>query len=384
MFREKHNIDVRTGSEVVEIDTAGRRVRIRRAGGGAEGREGFDQLLIATGAAPIRPPVPGIDASGVFAVNTLQGGIELRQWLDSKKPRRAVIIGGGYIGLEMAEAMVLRGLDVSLVDMLPQVMGTLDSDMAGLVAGGLVEAGVELHLEEKLGGFGFSGDRLAAVKTDKREYKTDLAILGLGVSPNTSLAKGAGIPLGVKHAIKVDGRMETGVKGVWAAGDCAESFHLVSRRPFWVALGSVANKQGRVAGVNITGGDAAFPGVVGTAVTKFMETEIARTGLQERELSELGLDYVTAKIESRARSGYYPGAGPIHVKLHAEKGSGRLLGGQIVGAEGSAKRIDVLATALHAGLTVEDLLNLDLGYAPPYSPVWDPVQIAARQVLKLV
>jgi NADPH-dependent 2,4-dienoyl-CoA reductase/sulfur reductase-like enzyme len=340
--------------------------------------------VIATGAAPIRPPVAGIDAPGIFAVNTLQGGIELRQWLDGEKPRRAVIIGGGYIGIEMAEAMVLRGLDVSLIDMLPQVMGTLDSDMAGLVADSLDGAGVELRLEEKLEGFSLTGAKLAAVTTDKGEYETDLAILGLGVRPNTELAEGAGIPLGMKRAVKVDGRMKTGVEGVWAVGDCAESFHLVSRRPFWVALGTVANKQGRIAGINVTGGSVAFPGVVGTAVTKFMDIQIARTGLQERELGELGLDYVSAKIVSRTRSGYYPGAGPIHVKLHAEKGSGRLLGGQIVGAEGSAKRIDVIATALHAGLTVEDLIGLDLSYAPPYSPVWDPVQVAARQVLKLV
>jgi NADPH-dependent 2,4-dienoyl-CoA reductase/sulfur reductase-like enzyme len=268
--------------------------------------------------------------------------------------------------------------------MLPQVMGTLDSDMAGLIADGLDGAGVELHLGEKLEGFNLTGAKLATVRTDKGEYETDLAVLGLGVRPNTELAEGAGIPLGVKRAIKVDGRMKTGVDGVWAVGDCAESFHLVSRRPFWVALGTVANKQGRIAGINITGGNTAFPGVVGTALTKFMDSQIARTGLQEREFGELGLDYVSAKIASHARSGYYPGAGPIHVKLHAEKGSGRLLGGQIVGAEGSAKRIDVIATALHAGLTVEDLINLDLGYAPPYSPVWDPVQIAARQVLKLV
>jgi NADPH-dependent 2,4-dienoyl-CoA reductase/sulfur reductase-like enzyme len=293
-------------------------------------------------------------------------------------------VGGGYIGLEMAEAMILRGLRVLLIDMLPQVMGTLDADMAGLVADAIGGAGVELHLEEKLEGFTLSGEKLAAVATDKGEYETDVAVLGLGVRPNTELAKGAGIPLGTKNAVKVDGRMATGTAGVWAVGDCAESFHLVSRRPFWVALGTVANKHGRVAGINITGGDTTFPGVVGTAITKFMETEIGRTGLQERELDELGLDYVSAKIEARARSGYYPGAGPIHVKLHAEKGGGRLLGGQIVGAEGSAKRIDTLATALHAGLTIEDMLGLDLAYAPPYSPVWDPVQIAARQALKLV
>jgi NADPH-dependent 2,4-dienoyl-CoA reductase/sulfur reductase-like enzyme len=369
---------------VLELDLPGRSVRFRRADGAGEASEAFDHLLIATGAAPIRPPVPGIDGSGVYAVNTLQGGIDLSQRLDSDKPRRVAIIGGGYIGLEMTEAMLLRGLDVSLVDMLPQVMGTLDPDMAEPVAAALKQAGVELHLEEKLEGFDLSDGKLAAVITDKGRLPVDLAILGLGVRPNTALAKHAGIALGVRESIKVDDRMQTDVEGVWAAGDCVESRHLVSRRPFWVALGSVANKQGRVAGVNIGGGNTVFPGIVGTAVTKFMDTEIARTGLQERELEDLNIDYVTARINSRARSGYYPGASPIAVKLYAERGSGRLVGGQIVGGAGSAKRIDIIATALHAGLTIEDLLNLDLGYAPPYSPVWDPVLIAARQTLKLL
>jgi NADPH-dependent 2,4-dienoyl-CoA reductase/sulfur reductase-like enzyme len=182
----------------------------------------------------------------------------------------------------------------------------------------------------------------------------------------------------------VDNRLQTGIDGIWAAGDCAETFHLVSRRPFYVALGTVANKQGRVAGINLGGGDATFPGVVGTAVTKVCELEVARTGLQEKELKQLGLQYQTATIKSQTRAGYYPGVGPITVKLLAEQGSGRLLGGQIVGAEGSAKRIDIVAVALHAGFNVAQLIDLDLGYAPPFSPVWDPVHIAARELAKLV
>jgi NADPH-dependent 2,4-dienoyl-CoA reductase/sulfur reductase-like enzyme len=196
--------------------------------------------------------------------------------------------------------------------------------------------------------------------------------------------------LGVRGAIRVDRQMRTPVDGVWAAGDCAESWHLVSHRPTFVALGTVANKHGRVAGINIAswendpGTGAIFPGVVGTAITKLGVVEIARTGLQETELESLGLEYASAKIESHTRAGYYPGSGRITVKVHAEKGSGRLLGGQIVGAEGAAKRIDVLATALHAGLTVSEIVDLDLSYAPPYSSVWDPVAIAARQVVRLV
>jgi len=224
-----------------------------------------------------------------------------------------------------------------------------------------------------------------AVVTDKQTLPADVVILGLGVRPNSTLAREAGLPLGARGAIEVDQRLATKVEGVWAAGDCAQTFHLVSRQPFYVALGTVANKQGRIAGINIAGGEATFPGVVGTAITKFQEVEVARTGLQEKEIRELGLEYVTTRIDGQTRAHYYPGASPITVKVLAEKGSGRLLGGQIVGrGEGAAKRIDVLATALHAGFTVEEMIHLDLGYAPPFSPVWDPVLIAVRVILSRI
>jgi NADPH-dependent 2,4-dienoyl-CoA reductase/sulfur reductase-like enzyme len=254
--------------------------------------------------------------------------------------------------------------------------------MGALVSQALRDVGVTLYLEEELTGFETAAGRVRAVQTDRQRLPADIVILGMGVRPNSGLAKAAGIPLGVKESIRVNARMQTGIDGVWAAGDCAESFHLVSRRPFYVALGTVANKQGTVAGINLAGGDATFPGVLGTAVTKVCKYEVARTGLQEKELRELAIDYATAVIESRTRAGYYPGAGKITVKVLAEKGNGRLLGGQIVGVEGAAKRIDVIATALTAGMTAPQVVDLDLSYAPPYSPVWDPVQTAARQVLK--
>jgi NADPH-dependent 2,4-dienoyl-CoA reductase/sulfur reductase-like enzyme len=204
------------------------------------------------------------------------------------------------------------------------------------------------------------------------------------VRPNSALAADAGILLGEKKAIKVNKRMQTEMEDVWAAGDCVQSFHLVSRQPSYVALGTVANKQGRVAGINIGGGAVIFPGVVGTAVSKICSVEVARTGLQEKECQDLGLEFIKSTIESRTRAGYYPDAGQMTVKMLAEKASGRLLGGQIVGAEGAAKRIDVLATALSVGLTVYEMINLDLSYAPPYSPVWDPVLIAARKAVELL
>lgn len=383
-FRDKYQIDVRIGQEVVAIDPAGGRVRFKDLAGGAEGWETYDQLLIATGASPFCPQVPGADAEGIFGLSTLQSGIRVKQALTETRPRRVVIVGGGYIGLEMAEAFIRLGLDVALVQRGEQVMETLDPDMGAQISEALREIGVTLYLEESLTGFETAAGRVRQVVTDRRTLDADLVLLGMGTRPNSSLADAAGIALGAKGAIAVNQRQQTSLERIWAAGDCAESFHLVSRRPVHIALGTIANKQGTVAGVNLAGGYATFPGVVGTAVSKVCKYEVARTGLQDKEIRQLGLRGVCATITSKTRAGYYPGAGPITVKLWAEKNSGRLLGGQIVGIEGAAKRIDVLATALHAGMTVGQLVDLDLSYAPPYSPVWDPVQTAARQLVKAV
>lgn len=344
--------------------------------------EPYDQLLIATGAVPICPDLPGANATHICGINTLASGLDIRKRLETGEIKKGIVVGGGYIGLEMAEALVRQGLEVTLVSRTRQVMGTLDEDMGALVSQALRDFGVTLHMEETLTEFQTTAGKITGVVTDKRTLETDLVILGLGVRPNTALAKAAGIPLGEKGSIRVNGRMETERSGIWAAGDCTESFHLVSRKPFYIALGTVANRHGRVAGINLGGGYATFPGVVGTAVTKICQVEVARTGLQEKELKALGIEWVSAVIKSRTKAGYFPGAGEITVKLLAEKGCGRLLGGQIVGMEGSAKRIDTVATALHAGFTVEEMINLDLGYAPPFSPVWDPVVIAARATAK--
>lgn len=380
-FREKFNIDVRIRHEVLAIDPAAQRVWVADLEQGSEAWEPYDQLLIATGAEAIFPPLANSDADGIFSLSTLVTGIRVMEFLDRELPRQAVVVGGGYIGLEMAEALVRQGLQVSLIEKGEQVMGTLDPDMGVLVSDALREIGVTLYLNESLVGYEATNGRVSGVVTDQRAIPADLVIVGLGTRPNSRLAADAGIVLGEKGAIRVNPRQQTSAANIWAAGDCAESFHLISRRPFHIALGTVANKQGTVAGTNLAGGYATFPGVVGTAVSKICKFEVARTGLTEREITSLGMLYRTAVIKSKTRAGYYPGAGWIMVKLLAEQGSGRLLGGQIVGLEGAAKRIDVLATALTAGLTVQQIVDLDLSYAPPFSPVWDPVQIAARRLL---
>jgi NADPH-dependent 2,4-dienoyl-CoA reductase/sulfur reductase-like enzyme len=375
-FREK-DIDVRLHTEAVAIDLDAGKVTVRDATG--EHRLGFDQLVLGTGAVPVRPDIPGIDAPGVYGVQTLDDGAAVIAALDGA--RRAVVVGGGYIGLEMAEAFVQRSLDVTVVEAAPQPMSTLDPDMGALVAEAVEGLGVTLLRGERVTAIATGADgRARAVVTDAREIPADVVVLGLGVRPNTGLAAAAGIPLGVTGGVVTDMRMRVpAFPHVWAAGDCVETIHRVSRAPVHVALGTHANKQGRVAGINLGGGYATFPGVVGTAVTKICHLEVARTGLRESDADRAGLRYVSTTVESTTRAGYFPGARPITTKLIAEKRSGRLLGAQILGEEGAAKRIDVLATALWNEMTVEELSGLDLSYAPPFAPVWDPVLIAARK-----
>ena len=376
-FRDRQRIDVRTLHEVREIDVAARRLEVRDHEHGRTLHLGFDQLLIGTGARPLRPDIPGIDLPHVHGVQTIDDGAALLGYAERAACTRVVVVGGGYIGLEMAEAFAHWGADTTLIEAGPQVMRTLDRDMAELVEAGLRRHEIEVRTDTPLGAV-----EEGVVHTPDGELPADLVVLGLGVTPNSELAGAAGLELGARGAIRVDRRQATPTEGVWAAGDCCESFHLVTRQPIHVALGTVANRQARVAGINLGGGYATFPGVVGTAITRVCATEVARTGVTEVEAQAHGFAYSVGKIESTTRAGYFPGADPITVKVLVEKGSGRLLGGQIVGGTGSAKRIDTLATALVAGMTAEDVLGLDLSYAPPFGPVWDPVQTACRAALR--
>jgi NADPH-dependent 2,4-dienoyl-CoA reductase/sulfur reductase-like enzyme len=285
----------------------------------------------------------------------------------------------------MAEALVQRGLRVTLVEREAQPMGTLDPDMGRLVADALRDIGVELLLGEAVEGFETDGEgRVAAVATAGRTLPAKLVVLGLGVRPNSRLAAEAGIEVGPTGGVRVDRRMRASAPGVWSAGDCVELHHRVTGRPTAIALGTHANKQGRVAGINLGGGYATFPGVVGTAVTKICGVEVARTGLRYGEAEAAGYWPVCATVETTTRAHYYPGSVPLTVKIIAERRSGRLLGAQIVGREGAAKRIDALATALWNRMAVDELVHVDLGYAPPFSPVWDPVLIAARKAWEAV
>jgi len=383
-FREKNDIDARTHHEVTAIDLDAGKVTVRDLANSTERSEGFDQLVVATGATPIKPNWPGIDSDGVFGVQVLEDGVAIRRWVDDEKPARAVVVGGGYIGIEMAEALKVRGMQVALVDAARQPMTTLDEDMGAVVAQRMRDLEIEVFLEEKVTGIGQSNGRASAVATEQRTLPADIVVLGIGVQPNIELAQEAGIEIGDSGGIKVDRRMRTSAEEVWSAGDCAEKFHLISRKGVAIPLGTHANKEGRVAGINIGGGYESFPGVVGTATSKVCDIEVARTGLTESEATEAGFEFVTDTSDSTTRAGYFPDTRPIKTKLVVEKQTGRLLGAQIIGEEGAAKRIDVFATALWNRMTVAEMLNLDLSYAPPFAPVWDPVLIAARKAWRLV
>ncbi|MEU7971214.1 FAD-dependent oxidoreductase [Micromonospora sp. NPDC049089] len=382
-FRTEYAMDVRMRHEVTAIDLERREVVARDLTGGGEVRERFDDLMYATGAVPVKPQWAVTDADGVFGMQTLDDGAALRHWLDADpQPRRAVVVGGGYIGVEIAEALIQRGLSVTLVEAGEQPMATVDADMAELVTEAMRSLGVTIRTSLPVTGLEQRDGRVSAVVTAEGPIPTDVVVLGLGVRPNAALAKAAGLPLGPTGAIRVDRRMRVPEHpGVWAAGDCVETLHRVSGLPVHVPLGTHANKQGRVAGINIGGGYATFTGVIGTAVTKVCDLEVGRTGLREREATAAGFEFVSVIAESTNRAGYYPGARPMTVKLIAERPSGRLLGAQIVGWSEAAKRIDTLAVALWNGMTVDDMTQLDLGYAPPYAPVWDPVLIAARKAV---
>jgi NADPH-dependent 2,4-dienoyl-CoA reductase/sulfur reductase-like enzyme len=382
----RNGIDLHMRTEVEEIDLAAGRVTAHDLAAGRSYRERFDALVIATGAVPVRPPLPGADAAGVFGVQTLDDGAALLADLDHARPRRAVVVGGGYIGVEMAEALVRHGLTVTVVDHAAQPMTTLDPDMGEAVHRAMEGIGIDVRTGTAVIGFETGRDgRIRSVATAHGSIPADVVVLGLGVRPNTALAGQAGLPLGDHGGLRTNMQMQVlGHDHVWAGGDCVEVLNLVSGQYQHVALGTHANKQGRVIGHNLAGSYATFPGVVGTAVSKVCHLEIARTGLRERDATRAGFEFVTVTVRSGTKAGYFPGAQQMTVKMTAERLSGRLLGVQIVGNEGSAKRIDTAAAALWNRMTVEDMIALDLAYAPPFAPVWDPILVAARQAAAAV
>ena len=383
---EKHRangLDVRIGMSATRIDPDNQQVSaVEVTDASAVSTFDYDHLIIATGARPLAPPIPGIDIPGVLRTHTLDDGLVAIDALE-KTPRNAVVVGAGFIGVEMAEACVQRGLQTTVLDLAPEPMVVMDPDMGSLISKAMAEHGVTFRGQEPAAEFVVGPDgRVASVRTASGDYPADIVFLGLGVRPRTELAAAAGLPIGSSGGIRIDDHCRVqGYENIWSGGDCVETHHRVSGEPAYVPLGTHANKHGRVIGLNLSGEDAVFPGIVGTAITKFMSTEIARVGLTEEQATQLGRDVTSASIVTSTKAGYFADAEPMHVKVVADCEDGRILGCQIVGGVSAGKRIDSAATAVWNSMTASEVVDLDLSYAPPFSGVWEPFQIAARQVL---
>jgi NADPH-dependent 2,4-dienoyl-CoA reductase/sulfur reductase-like enzyme len=344
----------------------------------------YDQLIIATGATPARPPIPGLDLPGVHVLHTMADTFALHQAITQPHtpttPGRAVIIGGGYIGLEAAEALVARDLAVTLVEQAPAVLPTVDPDLGQLLDAELARNGVKVHTSTTVTGIDHDTASLVVHGDPNLREPADLVLVAAGVQPNSWLAAAAGIQTGVRHAIRVSRHLRTNLPGILAAGDCVETYHRLLEQPSYLPLGTTAHKQGRIAGENAIGGDHVFAGSLGTQVVKVFDLAAARTGLRHHEAAEAGLDPVTVASIQPDRTTYYPGVHRLHMRWTAQRTSGQLLGVQLVGHRDAevAKRIDTAATALHHHMTVEAINDLDLSYAPPFATPWDAIQLGAQ------
>lgn len=381
---QERNIDVRLRHEAVSFDPRKKLIKILDIEKQKTITQLYDRMIIASGASPIIPAVPGASLKNAFALRSLEDGIKIKSTIKSEKFRNAIIVGAGYIGLEMAEALKKQGMNVTVIEQRDQVLPYIDADMAALLEKELLSKSCQIiksaGVKEALGEERVSGVRLMC----DREIPADLLLWAVGVKPNVHFAESGGIQLGRTGAIQVSPRMQTNVFGVYACGDCAEVKNMVTNKSDYIPLATTANKQGRVAGDNAAGKFSQFQGVVGTSVVKVFDLEIARTGVTSDYAESVRIPFRSVVIKDSTRARYYPLKKEISVKLIFRMPDGRLLGGQIIGGDGAAKRIDVLATALQQKMTVADLAVLDVSYAPPFAPVWDPLLIAANQAVKLM
>lgn len=379
-FRNNRAIDVRLGHEAVQIDPGRKLVHALRPGSQPVAIP-YDKLLIATGAAPSLK-IPGAELPGVFTCSDLSGAIRLREFLEKKKPKNAVVAGSGYIGLEVADALSHRRIGVTLSGRAEHILEGFEPEIQKQAEGSLRAHGVHIRMNcpvTQITESG-SGDGLH-VHYEGGSESAGVAVIATGLVPRTLLCESAGVSLGSTGAIAVDDRMRTNVNSIFAAGDCAETIHLVSGRPAYFPLGTTANKMGRVAGENAAGGRARFEGIVGTLATKIFELEVARTGLSKAEARAAGFDPGSVTIHTVSRAKYLGGR-QVTATLLWDRPSGRFLGFQLAGEDGAAKRVDAAAVALHAQMRVADMLHLDLSYAPPFAPVWEALLIAAGESVK--
>jgi NADPH-dependent 2,4-dienoyl-CoA reductase/sulfur reductase-like enzyme/rhodanese-related sulfurtransferase len=380
-LRARFNLDVRVDTEVLSIDRKDRTVRVREIRTGREYTEPFDSLVLSTGATPLRPPIPGIERPGHFTVRNIPDVEQILTWIGDHKPHRAVVVGGGYIGLEMAEQLSRRGLATTVVEASSQVMAPLDPEMAAWLHRELAANGVGLHRGDPVAGFeppgpGGSAQASVVVLRSGRRIDADLVVLGLGVRPEVALARDAGLEIGAAGGVRVDENLRTTDTSIFAVGDAIEVRDRVTGAWGIVPLAGPANRQGRIAADNVFGGDSRYEGTWGTAILRLFGLAAGCTGANERSLRRAGIPFEALHLHPGSHAGYFPGAEPIALKILFAPDTGRLLGDQAVGRDGVDKRIDVLATALKAGMTVHDLAELELAYAPPFGSAKDPVNMA--------
>lgn len=384
-FSRRYNIEVRNFNEVVAIDRSKKTVSVKDLRSGGTYEESYDKIILSPGAEPLRPPIEGIELDNIFNLRNIPDSDRIKRHIDTKKPKEGVIVGGGFIGLEMADNLALRGVETTIIEMLDQVMAPLDFEMAGLVQAHLKERGVKCVLGTGVTSFSKRDDRLLVTTGDGREYHSDLVILSIGIRPENKLAREAGLEIGEKGGIKVNASMRTSDPDIFAVGDAVEVTDFITGRPIMTALAGPANKQGRIAADNIMGRKSLFKGTLGTAVVKVFEMTVASTGANEKTLTSQNIPYEVSYTHSGSHASYYPGSETMAIKLIFSPGNGKILGAQIVGKGGVDKRIDVIATAIRGTMTVYDLEELELAYAPPYSSAKDPINVAgfvAANILK--
>ncbi len=379
-FFTRFRVQMKTMHEVIAIHTERKTVSVKNLGNGEIFEESYDKLILSPGAKPAQPRLPGVEIDKLFTLRTVEDTLRIKNYIQKYKPKSAVLAGGGFIGLELAENLRELGMDVTIVQRPKQLMKPFDADMAALIHNEMRKHGVKLALGYTVEGFEESGDGIDVLLKDHTPLHADMGVLAIGVVPDTALAKEAGLKLGLKGSIVVNDRMETSEPDIYAGGDAVQVKHYVTGEDTLISLAGPANKQGRIIADNICGGDSRYAGSQGSCVLKVFDMTAAATGINETHAKELGLDVDTVILSPMSHAGYYPGGKVMTVKVVFEKETYRLLGAQIVGYDGVDKRIDVLATAIHAGMKATELKDLDLSYAPPYSSAKDPVNMAGFMI----
>ncbi len=378
-FYARFRVDMRVHHEVIAVDVKAKTVKVRNLASGEVFSESYDKLILSTGARPIKPNFEGIDNERIFTLRTVEDTLRIKQFTEDKRPESAVVVGGGFIGIEVAENLRRLGMDVTLVEAAPQVMAPFDGDMAALIHAEMVRNGIKLMLGTMVEGFTAEGGVTVRLK-DREPQTADMAVLAIGVAPDTTLARDAGLELGIKGSIVVDDRMQTSAPDVYAVGDAVQIKNFVTGKEGLISLAGPANKQGRIAADNVCGRDSRYTGGQGSSVIKIFGLIAACTGINERTAKSLGLDCDKVVLSPMSHAGYYPGGSVMTMKVLFERGTCRILGAQIIGRDGVDKRIDVIATAIRAGLKATELTELDLAYAPPYSSAKDPVNMAGYMI----